>query len=170
MFSSVGVKNQDRSDRSPGRYLKTSRRGLFEIPFSGLLFFSCLLILAKADANRLAFVPCVYFYLPPLLPPGLQSSIGFPAVERLRKVTQKQRKERIMKMNIAGDALRYPGGLCTIVRHADSENRNLSKQASISPPTEIISLSVRLTQGNVHTSDRLCCQWGPFPLTFLPLY
>lgn len=30
MFSSVGVKNQDRSDRSPGRYLKTSR--LFDVP------------------------------------------------------------------------------------------------------------------------------------------
>lgn len=33
MFSSVGVKHQDRSDRRPGRYLKTSRPGLFEIPF-----------------------------------------------------------------------------------------------------------------------------------------
>lgn len=72
-----------------------------------------------------------------------------------------------MKLNIVGDIVQNPGGLRTIERHTDSKNRNLSEQASISPPTEIISLSVLLTQRNVHTSDRLSCQWGPFPLTLL---
>lgn len=47
-----------------------------------------------------------------------------------------------MKLNIVGDILHNPGGLWTIVCHADSKNRNLTKRASISPPTEIISLSV----------------------------
>lgn len=45
-------------------------------------------------------------------------------------------------MNIVGDIVQNPGGLRTIERHADSKNRNLSERASISPPTEIISLSV----------------------------
>lgn len=47
-----------------------------------------------------------------------------------------------MKLNIVGDVLHNPGGLWTIARHADSKSRNLNARASISPPTEIISLSV----------------------------
>lgn len=57
-------------------------------PSSGLLLFSCLLILAKADTKRLPFVPCAYFCPPPLLPPGLQSSIRSSAVARLREAEE----------------------------------------------------------------------------------
>lgn len=47
-----------------------------------------------------------------------------------------------MELSLVEDVLHSPGGLWTIARHADSENRNLSKRASMSPPTGIISLSV----------------------------
>lgn len=61
-----------------------------------------------------------------------------------------------MKLNIVGDIVQNPGGLRTIERHTDSKNRNLGGQASINPPTEIISLSVLGSHKEMFTHPTGC--------------
>lgn len=101
-------------------------------PSSGRLFFSCLLILAKADTNRLPFVPCVYFCLPPHLPPGLQSSIWSPDLE----------KQEGIGNEIEHGRGRSASPWWTVDNSASFKEEEFKHAGFDPPPAEIISLSV----------------------------
>lgn len=71
-----------------------------------------------------------------------------------------------------------PGELWTMECHADSKNMNLSKRASISPPTETIFPSVLVPHSETFIHPTGCAvNWSPnyafslsVPLLFLPFF
>lgn len=121
----------------------------------------CLLILARAGANRSPFVPCEYFYLPLLLTVSLHALIPF--VSHDEKATQKGEKGqegKKRKVNIIGGVVPNPGGLAN----------NSASRWFKGPGFERECASKVIPQRNVHTPTRLRRQRRAQTLFLWPLF